>query len=65
MKETIVETDIKADYSKYVYFCSPDKNGNLTIVRADRSSRSQGKKDNKKQTKTDNKIADDMEVSLD
>lgn len=64
MKEIIVETDIKADYKKYVYFCSPDKNGNLTIVRADRSSRSQGKKDEKKQVKVNNKIADDMEVSL-
>jgi len=64
MKQTIVETDIKADYSKYVYFCSPDKNGNLTIVRADRSSRSQGKKDNKKEMEIKKDVVDDMEVSL-
>ena len=37
-KEIIIETDVKADYTKYVYFCSPDKKtGNLNVVRAERS----------------------------
>lgn len=43
MKETILNTDLKADYSKYIYFCSCDKaTGNLMIVRAERSKRSKG-----------------------
>ena len=44
-KKIIVNTNVKPDYTKYVYFCSPDeKTGLLNVVQTDRSARSLGKK---------------------
>ena len=45
MKKIIAKTDIKPDYSKYVYCCGLDKeSGTLIVYQVDRSARSLGKK---------------------
>jgi hypothetical protein len=44
-KKIIATTDIKPDYSKYLYVCSRDeKTGNLNVVQVDKSARSKGQK---------------------
>lgn len=45
MKKVIAKTDVKPDYSKYLYVCSRDeKTGSLNVVQIDKSKRSQKKK---------------------
>lgn len=43
MKELIANTEIKRD-NNYLYFTGTDDNGNITIMRTERSKRSLGKK---------------------
>jgi len=59
VKEIILKTDIKPDYSKYVYFCGVDESTKcLNIVKAERSARSKG-------IKEDMDIEKEIDVSLD